>query len=77
MSHSITLLQVRRDPRADEILAELASRLNVDHIWPDNSGRAQVWLQLDQPSAPAAVIAALNQTGQDWREHITVAEPEP
>jgi len=77
MSHSITVLQIRSGPRADQILAELARGLNVDHIWPDNAGRAQLWLQLEALSAYDTVIAALDRTASDWRVHITVISPEP
>jgi hypothetical protein len=75
MSHSITMLQIRTSPRADEILAHLAMRLNLDHIQPDHAGRAQLWLHLDEPSAHDTVIAALDETAEDWRGHITVPEP--
>jgi hypothetical protein len=76
MSHSITVLEIRSSPRAVEILAELARRLNVDRISPDNAGRAQLWLPLDLASAYDTVIAALDRTAGDWREHITVVTAE-
>jgi hypothetical protein len=75
MSHSITMLRIRTSPRADEILAHLATRLNLDHIRADDAGRAQLWLHLDEPNAHDTVISALNETADDWRRHITVAEP--
>ncbi len=75
MSHSITLLDVETSPRADEILGQLARRLGVTRIWPHNAGRAQLWLQLDEPDAHDAVITALDETAPDWREHMAVLRP--
>lgn len=75
MSHSITVLRIRSTPRAGEILRQLAKRLNRAHIRLDDAGRAQVWLGLDEPSAHDTVVAALDETAQDWRGHITVTEP--
>jgi hypothetical protein len=76
MSHSITVLEIAGSPRAVEILAGLASRLNVDSISPDNAGQAQLWLSFDAASAYAIAIAALDRTAGDWGEHITVVPPE-
>ena len=76
MSHSITVLEIAGSPRAVEILAELASRLNVDSISPDNAGQAQLWLSFDAASAYDIAIAALDRTAGDWGEHITVVPPE-
>jgi len=76
MAHSITRLRVRTSPRADEILGELARRLNVSPIWPDDAGWAQLWLQFDEPSAHDAVITALDETAPDWHDHMAVVQSE-
>ena len=57
-------------PVAGEILAALASRLDVPAIHPDDAGFVQLWLPLDGSAAHDKIIAALDTTADDWREHI-------
>ena len=52
-----------------------AERLDVPHIWQDIAGRAQLWLQFDPEHAYDAVVAALDETAADWRDHLTVIGP--
>jgi hypothetical protein len=73
MSHSITVLRADDSARAGEILAGVAEWLNAADIERDNAGCAQLWLSLDESAACDAVIGALDQTADDWREHIAVA----
>ena len=75
MSHSITVLQIHSDGYADELLDGLAKRLDVAHIWQDAAGRAQLWLQFDPERAFDAVVAALDETAVDWRDHLSVTGP--
>jgi hypothetical protein len=75
MSHSITVLTTHGGARADAILAGLAERLELPHIWQNGAGRVQLWLQFDPEHAYDAVVAALEETGADWRPHLTVVGP--
>jgi hypothetical protein len=76
MSHSITLLRVDDSARAGEILAGVAERLDAADIERDRTGCAQLWLSLNESAARDTVIAALDQTADDWHEHIAVAARE-
>jgi hypothetical protein len=75
MSHSITMLRTDGGARADEILEELAERLDVMHTWHGGTGRAQIWLQFDPDHAYDAVVTALDETAADWRDHLTAIGP--
>jgi hypothetical protein len=75
MSHSITVLQIHSGGYADELLEGLAERLDVAHIWQDAAGRAQLWLQFDPERAFDTVVAALDETAADWRDHLSVTRP--
>jgi hypothetical protein len=63
MSHSITVLTTHGGARADAILAGLAERLELPHIWQNGAGRVQLWLQFDPEHAYDAVVAALEAPG--------------
>jgi len=70
MPHSISVLAVQDAARGGEILAALAKRLDVFAIHPDSAGLVQVWLPLDGSMAHDKILAALDVTAEDWREHI-------
>jgi len=69
MAHSVSVLAVRDHGRGGEILAALAEHLGVAAIRPDN-GVVQLWLPLDRWAAHDRIVAALEVTADDWREHI-------
>lgn len=75
MPHSITVLRVEDGGRGREILAGLASHLNVAAITVDAAGCAQLWLSLDESTARDAVLTALQETAGDWADHIGVTAP--
>ncbi len=70
MPHSISVLAIQNRARAGEILAALASRLDVAAIRSDDAGFVQLWLPLDRSAAHDKIIAALDTTADDWREYI-------
>jgi hypothetical protein len=70
MPHSITVLGVQDAARGGEILAALTKRLDVSAIHPDSAGVVQLWLPLEGSVAHDKVLAALDVTAEDWREHI-------
>jgi len=70
MPHSISVLAIENRARASEILAALAKHLGVTAIQPDDAGFVQLWLPLDGSAAHDKIIAALDTTADDWREHI-------
>ncbi len=70
MPHSVSLLAVENRSRSGEILAALATHLDVPAIHPDDAGFVQLWLPLDGSAAEDKIIAALDLTANDWREHI-------
>ena len=76
MAQSIVVLQVRNSRRADAILDGLAERLRIRYFRPDESGRAQLQSRLAGRDAYAEISRALDATADDWREHITILEPE-
>ena len=70
MPHSFSVLAVQNDSRGGEILAALTKHLDVSSIRPDSAGVAQLWLPLDRSVAHDKILAALDVTAEDWREHI-------
>ena len=70
MAHSVSVLAIENRARAGVILAALAARLDVPAIHPDPAGFVQLWLPLDGSAAHDKIIAALDLTANDWREHI-------
>jgi hypothetical protein len=72
MSHSITVFRVDDSPRTGELLAGLAQRFDAAGIESVHAGWAQLWLPLSEGAAQDAVLAALDQTADDWREHIAL-----
>jgi hypothetical protein len=64
---SIRLIVLREDPRADALLADVAARLGLPGVAPDE--HAHVYLRLEQPSEGDAwqrVRGALDAAGEDW-----------
>src|SRR5215203_2186868 len=76
MARSVVVLDVRNSRRADAILDGLAERLRIRYFRPDESGRAEFQSRLDGRDAYAEIARALDATADDWREHITILEPE-
>jgi hypothetical protein len=70
MPHSISVLAIQNAARGGEILAALTERLDVSTTHPDSAGVVQLWLPLDGSVAHDKILAALDVTAEDWREHI-------
>ncbi len=72
----ITLHVLRRGPRAHQLLADVAARLGLDGLEPDDHGVVRVRLGRRGPQAWDAVNQALDGAGADWRERLHLS-PRP
>jgi hypothetical protein len=63
-------------PRADELLAAVASKLGRATLRPDERGHARILLEEGEGAAWHRVHDALDAAGDDWQEHLHV-NPEP
>jgi predicted Rdx family selenoprotein len=72
----ITLHVLRRGPRAQELLTDVAERLGLDALEPDDHGVVRVRLGRRGPQAWDAVNQALDAAGPDWRERLHLS-PRP
>ena len=77
MAETIIVVRVlRKNPRAQEILASLSRSLDVDELEADRSGDIPLRLHDRGPRAWERVRDALDEAGSDWRQWIHLA-PRP
>lgn len=73
----ITLRVIRKNPRAGEVLDELARRLGKDPLEPNDRGAIEIRMNGRGPRAWEEVRDALDACGDDWRQWIHLAPRPP
>ena len=73
----ITLRILRKSPRTNEILDELADRLRQKPLEPNDRGAIEVRLSGRAPRAWEDVRDALDAAGDDWRQWLHLAPRPP
>jgi hypothetical protein len=72
----IVLLVLRRGTRPEEILSQVATRLDREQLVPDDTGTVRVRVSGRGPVAWERVRDALDTAASDWREWLHL-EPAP
>jgi hypothetical protein len=67
---AIVVHVTRPGPRADELLAAVASHLGQETHAPDERGHVRLLLEESQDASWQHVHDALEAAGDDWREHL-------
>jgi hypothetical protein len=67
---AIVVHVTRPGPRADELLAAVASHLGLETHAPDERGHVRVLLEEREDVGWQRVHAALDASGADWQEHL-------
>ena len=68
---SIRLIVIREEPRADALLADVATRLGLPRLAPDEHGN--VYVSLPEPAGGDTwqrVRDALDAAGEDWWAYL-------
>ena len=73
----ITLRVLRKSPRTDEILDQVAERLRQKELEPNDRGAIEVRLGGRAPRAWEDVRDALDAAGDDWRQWVHLAPRPP
>ena len=73
----ITVRVIRKNPRAEQVLDELAHLLGKDHLEPNDRGAVDIRMNGRGPRAWEEVRDALDSIGDDWRQWLHLSPRPP
>ena len=73
----ITLRVIRKNPRTEQVLTQLADALGKDELEPNDHGAIEIRMNGRGPRAWEEVRDALDSIGDDWRQWIHLAPRPP
>ena len=73
----ITVRVIRKNPRTEQVLNELAHALGKDHLEPNDRGAIDIRMTGRGPRAWEEVRDALDSIGDDWRQWLHLSPRPP
>jgi hypothetical protein len=73
----ITVRVIRKNPRTEQVLTQLADRLGKDHLEPSDRGTIDIRMSGRGPRAWEEVRDALDSIGDDWRQWLHLSPRPP
>ena len=73
MTSIVTIKVIQPGDRAEELLARVADAVQIEPSRKVSPELAQFWFsEVDANEAEAALLAALDNTGTDWDDHLVL-----